>query len=139
MDVGTYLPWDVAARELFHIFDCRSFDDWMADNQERELWLRSPDVSKYLCDELAVAHFSVNEFARLLALLTFDADLRSVLIKSGLQRTRYQLDRNIGRRRVWVTKVEPVFNSNDVQPYFDFRWLLSGIDPKLPPLRYREG
>ena len=84
-----------------------------------------------------MASFSSNEFARLIDLLTTDEELRSALLNSGRQRTRYQLDLNIRRERFWVVKVEPAFNSRDAKPSMDFSCVLANMDCSLPPLAYR--
>ena len=48
MGAGTEYPLDIAARELFYLFDCLPFDVWLHDNSQRMFWLKSPDVSNYL-------------------------------------------------------------------------------------------
>jgi hypothetical protein len=51
------------------------------------------------------AAFSVNEFARVVAVLTTNHDVRRTLFRSGLDLTRGELNCGVGRDELWVTEV----------------------------------
>jgi hypothetical protein len=60
--------------------------------------------------------FSVNKFARLCAILYRDTTVRPSLIRSGLNLTRAQLDREETRDEFWEVEVSPRFNDCDLRP-----------------------
>ncbi len=47
--------------------------------------------------QLDVPYFSLNEYARLVAILTNEEDVRKALLRSGLERTRQELDARVAR------------------------------------------
>jgi hypothetical protein len=81
--------------------------------------------------------FSVNEFARLCAILYCDNTVRSSLIRSGLNLTRAQLDRGETRDEFWETDVSPRFNDCNCRPELELRGVLSGVDITLPGAHFR--
>jgi hypothetical protein len=83
--------------------------------------------------------FSVNEFARLCAILYCDNTVRSSLIRSGLNLTRAQLDRGETRDEFWETYVSPRFNDCNCRPELELRGVLSGVDSTLPGAHLRSG
>ena len=89
---GTDYPWDIGCREIARKYSARCYDAWLDENRDRGDWHKAPNAADYLCDEVSVASFTLNEFARLISLLKSDELLRSALIKSGLKRSRSQLD-----------------------------------------------
>jgi hypothetical protein len=58
----------------------------------------------------ATASFTANEFARVVTILTTDQGVRRALLRSGLDLTRGELDRGVGRDDFWVQQVEPLMN-----------------------------
>lgn len=60
-----------------------------------------------MCDteQTRVAVFDIDEFARLLRLLSYEDDIREAFIKSGREITRDQLDRGVCRTAFWTTEV----------------------------------
>jgi hypothetical protein len=88
------------------------------------------------------AAFSVNEFARVVALLITNHDVRRALLRSGLDLTRGELDRGVGRDDFWVTEVEPVMNDSTLKfalPGGDLPLPLATVDPNAPVIEPRAG
>ena len=111
----------------------------LLDNCDRENWRQATDTTKYLCYEISVANFTLNEYARLIVLLTKDDSLRSAPLESGLHRSKAQLDLNVPRDMFWASKVTHVFNDPEVKPAFDFSGRLARIECSLAPLIARTG
>jgi hypothetical protein len=57
----------------------------------------------------------VNEFARVVALLIFNHDVRRALFRFGQDLRRGELDCGAGRDDFWVTEVEPVMNDSTLK------------------------
>jgi len=75
----------------------------------------------------------LSEYARLLAALTREEDVKSALIESGLSRTREQQDCRVPRDAFWTTLVEKRFNDNNFKPDVDLRGVVDGVDAKRLP------
>lgn len=130
---------DLSARDLSRTCGARDYNGWLLDNSSRDVWKIATSAEEGICDETAIPNFSLDEYARLLVLLTTNDALRSTLIQSGLEKERAQLDLHIPRERFWVVKVKPVFNDASVKPVMDFTGKLSNVDCSRKPLAYRTG
>jgi hypothetical protein len=88
------------------------------------------------------AAFSVNEFARVVAVLITNHEIRRALLRSGLDLTRGELDRGVGRDGFWVTEVEPVMNDSTLKfalPGGDLPMPLAAVPPNAPVIEPRAG
>jgi hypothetical protein len=61
---------------------------------------------------------SVNEYARLVCILTQHGDAKRALVDSQLELTRSQLDRSERRDDFWSLTIAPIFNSPDTAVSF---------------------
>jgi hypothetical protein len=88
------------------------------------------------------AAFSVNKFERFVAVLTTNDDVRRALLRSGLDLTRGELDRGVGRDDFRVNEVEPVMNDSTLKfalPGGDLPLPLTAVDPNAPVFEPRAG
>ena len=83
---GKECRWDLAARDLARECGVRDYKRWLLDNGTREIWKNAPSPEDGICKETAIPNFSLDEYARLLVLLTTNDSLRSALIERGLER-----------------------------------------------------
>jgi len=120
----------------------RNFDDWFLDNRIRLDWQKAPAIAikgmetDSTVDEDGVAgRFGISGFARLIAALTMEEDIRTALVESGLARTREQQDCRIPRDAFWTTKVEPKFNSPEFKPVIDLRGVLDDVNAATAPTK----
>jgi hypothetical protein len=107
-----------------------------------EKFTRITSRSKKLKSAQSSAAFSVNEFARVVAVLTTNHDVRRELLSSGLDLTRSELERGVGRDEFWVTEVEPVMNDSTLKfalPGGDLPLPLAAVDPNAPVFEPRAG
>jgi hypothetical protein len=85
---------------------------------------------------------TVNEFARLVAILTTDDNVRRDLVRSGKSLTRGELDRRMGRDDFWVKVVEPKFNDPSTCALLrdvELPPCLIAVDPSAQPKTHRSG
>jgi hypothetical protein len=82
----------------------------------------------------------LNEFARIVGLLTGNEAVRAALLRSGLDLTRSELDKGVGRDDFWNVEMEPMFNDKrlDVSaPCAVDELVLSRVDANSTPLDHR--
>jgi hypothetical protein len=68
-----------------------------------------------------------------------DPEVRNDLLASGLNLTRAQVDRRLGRDDFWGHSVERVFNNLSTLVSLAFTGHLNGVDVQAPPPVYRAG
>jgi hypothetical protein len=86
------------------------------------------------------AYLTVNEFARLVAILITDDNVRRDLVRSGKSLTRGELDRRMGRDDFWVKVVEPKFNYPSTCALLrdvELPPCLIAVDPSAQPTTHR--
>jgi hypothetical protein len=89
---------------------------------------------------VAAASFTSNEFARTVGLLTGNEAVRAALLRSGLDLTRSELDKGVGRDDFWNAEMEPMFNDKrlDVSaPCAVDALVMSRVDANSTPLDHR--
>jgi hypothetical protein len=69
-------------------------------------------------EDARVQSASLPEFSRLIAILSYDDDVRNALVESALERTRQQLDARVPRDEFWDALVAPKFNCPDTDTLF---------------------
>lgn len=80
--------------------------------------------------------FTIDEFARLLVLLSTDDCLRQELLASWRGLSREQLDQGVSINEFCSTKVHAVFNARDVRLVFEFEEPLREVQSsRLPPYK----
>jgi hypothetical protein len=90
-------------------------------------------------DGVAIPDFTVSEFARPIALLTTDPDIRAKLEHSQLNLSRAELDRGMSRDAFWCDAVAPAFTNKNVSPSLALRGQVDGADSSAPHLTPRLG
>jgi hypothetical protein len=82
---------------------------------------------------------NVNEYARLVCILTQHENAKRALLDSQLDLTRSQLDRSERRGDFWSLTVAPIFNSPDTVVSFHSPTDLLGVCANEAPLSFRSG
>ncbi len=70
--------------------------------------------------QLDVPHSSLIEYARPLAILTDEEELRKALLRSGPERNRQELDGRVARDALLSTIAAPDFNDISIRPLLEF-------------------
>jgi len=81
----------------------------------------------------AEGRFGLREYARLLAVLTREEDVKAALVESGLSRTREHQDCRIPRDAFWASLVEKRFNDADYRPIVDLRGVVDDVHAEKCP------
>jgi hypothetical protein len=82
---------------------------------------------------------NVNEYARLVCILTQQEDAKRALVDSQLDLTRSQLDLSERRADFWSLTIAPIFNSPDTAVSLHLPITLSGVCDEEAPLNLRSG
>lgn len=132
-DVG--FAWDEPHIEDFASPSLKEgFKSWMLSNQDRRKWMSppkvvSPPVEMTNARGSERVFFSVEEYARLMLILSKDDNCRAALLQSVQERSRSQLDQREARDSFWFDKVAPTFNDGEKNFHFSFSGELRGIVP----------
>lgn len=113
------------------------YGEWLNMSNIIALWKIAPALD--VNTSTASLSFSLNDFARLMNILTYNEAVRAALLGSGRERTRRELESRASPYAFWDTEVAPAFNeAKDVCP-FDFSGVLTGINATSIPSVTRTG
>ena len=76
---------------------------------------------------LGSSTFTLDEFARLMSLLTYDEIVKAAFLRSGQDLSREQLDTNVSRDVFWQDMVAKAYNSEAPITAIDLSAVLVGI------------
>eukprot|EP00171_Calliarthron_tuberculosum_P009125 IDg9125t1 len=78
-------------------------------------------------------NFTLSDFARLIAILTYNGRVRAALLTSGRELTRPELENRTNPYAFWETVVVPVFNEAVGVATIDYSGVIDGIDTDKVP------